>query len=245
MGTWGVALFSDDMASDLREEFHDLVGDGLSTESAVEKLISVYTPDGNPDTETVFWLALSAVQWRLGRLDERTKQHALKIIENGQDLKRWDDIKLRKKREIVLEKLKNQLMTQQPLAKKVPKRIIATNNWEIGEILCFQLASKRWVLMRVIGHHRDYGGLSAICELLDWVGGTIPEPRVIKKLQIRKGNSPYDPSQFLFQEARNKKQLERIRRTYIISSPQQKPGGFGVFIWKYIDRQFKTMYGIE
>lgn len=41
MGGWGVAIFSDDLAADLKGDFTDLIGDGLSTASAVEKLTGV------------------------------------------------------------------------------------------------------------------------------------------------------------------------------------------------------------
>jgi hypothetical protein len=245
MGTWGVALFSDDIASGLREDFRDLIGDGLSTADSVDKLILEYSPEGDPDLEPVFWLALSAVQWKLGRLEERTKQRALKIIENGQDLKRWDDIKLKKKREIILQKLKTQLLTQPPAPKKVPKRFISENDWKIGEVVGFQLASKRWVLLRVIGHHVDKGGRNAVCELLDWIGEAVPEPQTMKKLKVKKGMGPYDLSQFFFPEPENKNQLERIRRTGFKISPQQKPGSYTIFVWKYIDRLFKDIYGLE
>ena len=35
MGTWGTGLFSDDLAADVRDEFRDLIGEGLTTEAAV------------------------------------------------------------------------------------------------------------------------------------------------------------------------------------------------------------------
>ena len=245
MGTWGVAIFSDDTAADLREDFRDLIGDGISVTSAVDNLIKEYSPEGDPDVEPVFWLALVATQWKLGRLDETTKQKALTIIDNGQDLARWDDIKLRKKREIVLQKLKTQILTPPPVARKIPKTFVSENDWKIGEIIGFQLASLKWVLMRVIGHNCDKGGRSAVCELLDWVGETIPTPKEIEKLMVKKSVWPYGFSQFLFQEPRNKKQLERIKRTGIIGSPHLKLGGYAAVVWKYIDSQFKDNFGLE
>jgi hypothetical protein len=245
MGTWGVSLFSDDIASDLREDFRDLIADGLSSTDAVDKLILEYTPDNDPDIEPVFWLVLAATQWKFGRLDGRTKQRALTIINNGQDLKRWSDSKQRKKREIVLEKLKAQLLTPPPVARKVLKRFVDENEWEIGEIIGFQLASKRWVLLRVIGHHRDAGGKSAVCELLHWVCESPQVPTGIDNIPVRYETGPRGISQFLFQEPRNKKQLERIKRTNIFSLPYQKPGEYTAFIWNYIDRQFKDIFELE
>jgi hypothetical protein len=64
MGAWGTAT-SDDTASDVRDEFRDLIGEGLSTEQATEKLLSEYASsledldDGPP-----FWLGLAVTQWK-------------------------------------------------------------------------------------------------------------------------------------------------------------------------------------
>ncbi|MFJ7828497.1 hypothetical protein [Psychrobacillus sp. NPDC096623] len=54
------------------------------------------------------------------------KDKAIEIIDNGVDLeRREEDPKLMKKREAVLLKLKEQLNSPQPQAKKVPKRFVA------------------------------------------------------------------------------------------------------------------------
>jgi len=53
------------------------------------------------------------------------------------------------------------------------------------------------------------------------------------------------PMQFLIEEPRNKEQFERIKRTGIISEPNQKTGGCCVFVWKFIDKQIKNAYGLE
>src|SRR5688572_10917430 len=38
MGTWGTALYSDDLAADLRGDFTDAAGDGLSAVAIVDRL---------------------------------------------------------------------------------------------------------------------------------------------------------------------------------------------------------------
>jgi hypothetical protein len=104
MGAWGVAVFSDDLAADVRDDFRDLIGEGLSTTQAVEKLLASHASSANDEDEmAVFWIALALTQRKLGRLDERTKQEALRLIESGQDLRRWDASKDRQKRVAVLE----------------------------------------------------------------------------------------------------------------------------------------------
>jgi hypothetical protein len=124
MGVWGVAVFSDDLAADLRDEFRDLIGEGLSSSEAVDKLLSEYASSVEDDDEkSVFWIALASTQWKLGRLEERTKIEALRYIANGEDLKRWDGSKDRKKRAAILEKLREQLLSPQPPPKHVPRTV--------------------------------------------------------------------------------------------------------------------------
>ena len=255
MGTWGTALYSDDIASDLRDEFRDLIGDGLSATEAVDRLLVDYSPD-DPDIEPVFWLALADIQWKLGRLEERTKANALNIIENGKDLARWSDSKLIAKRRVVLEKLKIELALPPPIPKKVPKRYIEANDWEIGEIVGFQLGvTRRWVLLRVIGHHIDNGGRFAVCELLDWTGEALPEykntisklllKQKINSFTVRTEEGPRHISQFMFSLPKKDKDKFRIKKIGIITHPKQKKGYYTIFVWDYIDKTFKEVFNLE
>jgi hypothetical protein len=90
MGAWGAAIFSDDLAADLRDEFTDLIAQGLSTTAATKHLVSEYeeTLDDSDDS-AVFWLALAATQHQLGRLTARVKNKAIQIIDSGADLARY------------------------------------------------------------------------------------------------------------------------------------------------------------
>ncbi len=99
--------------------------------------------------------------------------------------------------------------------------------------------------MRVIGHHCDKGGRFAVCELLDWVGDTIPPARAIAALSVRREAAPRGTSQFLFGESRKKRDKARILRTGFHSNPAQKPSGYTAFVWPFMDRLFKDIFGIE
>ncbi len=69
MGAWGTAIFSDDFAADLRDDFKVFIGDGLTSEEATEKLKKQYsTALRDVEEGPVFCLALAATQWSLGRL---------------------------------------------------------------------------------------------------------------------------------------------------------------------------------
>lgn len=246
MGAWGTAIFSNDISLDIRHEFRDHLGDGIPVAQVIDNLIKEYSPDNDPDIKADFWLALAATQWRHGRLEERTKRKALDIIESGEDLLRWDDIKTKQKRKIVLEKLKSQLQSQPPLPKKVPKRYIAANDWQIGEVVGLKLqTSGKWVLLRTIGHHTDRGGRCAICEILDWEGETIPSSSKIKSLQIRFGGYNYSTSQFMLGEPHTTKPNTRIKLTGVISTPQQQPHRYTVVPWKFSDNFLQSTFELE
>jgi hypothetical protein len=136
-------------------------------------------------------------------------------------------------------------LSPQPEAKKIAKQFVAENKWKVGEIIGFRLASGKWILMRVIGHHIDKGGRNAIVEILDWVRDFIPESIDVRKLTVKPMLSPYYRyPQVFFGEPRIKKQLDRIKPTEVISRPSQKPGGFVVFVWPYMDKLFLEIYGL-
>lgn len=86
----------------------------------------------------------------------------------AKDLARWETSEDRGKRQRVLDKLHAQLLSPTPQPKHIRKPLKAANDWSRGEIIGFKLLSGRWVLLRVIGHHEDKGGRSAVCEL--WTG---------------------------------------------------------------------------
>ena len=246
MGTWGTALFSDDLAADLRSEFRDLIGEGLTTEAAVNRLKTEYKSSlRDPDEESVFWLALADTGWRLGRLDDSVLQNALRVIDSGQDLAKWEHVADRKKREQVLAKLRTKLRSPPPPPKPVAKRIKSANEWRIGEVIGFRLLSGRWVLLRVIGHHEDRGGKSAVCELLNWIGESMNSLPRVEQLSIRKEAGPRGTSQFLFQEPRSKRDQPRVVPTGIVSKPAQRSGDYTAFVWPFVDRLFREVFELE
>ena len=117
MGTWGKGLFENDTACDVRGDFCDFIADGASPSQASRWLIDQWDPDDDPDEGPVVWLTLAALQSRVGWLNERVKERALRIINDGSDLQRWIDEATESdvaERRAVLEKLKQQLLSPQP-----------------------------------------------------------------------------------------------------------------------------------
>ncbi len=246
MGAWGVAVFSDDLAADVRDEFRALIGEGLSSSEAVDRLLNEYSSSVADDEEkSVFWIALASSQWKLGRLEERTKNEALRLIGSGEDLRRWGDPKDRKKRAAVLEKLREQLVSPQPAPKRVPRTVKGANDWSVGEVVGLQLMSARWTLLRVIGHHEDKSGRYAVCELLDWVGEQFPSAEEIARMPIKREASPRGISQFGFQDPIKSKDQVRVRRLGLNSHPGQTCGGYTFLVWPYMDKLLKDLFGLE
>lgn len=245
MGTWGTGLFSDDTACDIRSNYRDLVGEGLPGSQATDTLVREWADALDDPTEaSVFWLSLASTQWQCGRLEQRVKEKALAVIDSGSDLQRWiDSPKLLKKREIVLAKLRVKLLSPQPPQKRIPKRYKNTCEWEVGEVISYRLLSGKLILFRVIGFHSDKGGTFPVCEVLDWVGTEIPSEKVLKYLGVK--SKQYGDSQFMIGCLKEKDfPKDRVQRLGIIFTPTQKPRGYSVFLWRYLDRQLEELFGI-
>jgi hypothetical protein len=187
MGTWGPAIFSDDLAADVRDDFQSHIGDGHTPEVATELLLRDYRVTlQDPDDGPLFWLALAAAQWRLGRLLPVVRDRALQVIDSGANLTRWSDAPSSlKKREKVLETLREQLTSPQPPAKKVKRNVRETTDWKVGAFVSYRLLSDRICVFRVVEIHSDKGGDYPVVEVLDWHESSPPTIRQMRKLRLR------------------------------------------------------------
>jgi hypothetical protein len=245
MGTWGVSIFADDLASEVRDNFRDLVAEGKSPAEATEILHRQYKETiADKNDSAVFWLSLAATQWELGRLEQSVKKKALEILDKGADLETWlDDPKSFEKRKAVLASLRNRLLTPPPQQKKLRKTDKSDHNYEIGEALSYKLKSGDLALFRVIGHHLDKGGKFAVVELLDWKGKEAPGQEEIAKLAVRKEANARGYSQFMLGAAKAKER-DRITRIGIKTTPAQTPEGYAIFPSKYLDQLLESVFGI-
>lgn len=189
MGTWGPGLFFDDLACDVRDDFRALIGDGFTPAEATQVLLADYRPDEDADMGDVFWLALAATQWRLGRLQEEVQRRALAVIDSGSNLRLWEaeaepeDAKSRKK---VLDNLRRRLLSPQPCPPKVRKVFRQDTPFEAGQVVAYRLRSGRYALLHVSDIHIDKGGRAPIFRLLDWVGNTLPSESDLAALPPRR-----------------------------------------------------------
>ncbi|QWG43243.1 hypothetical protein EXW31_02305 [Bacillus mycoides] len=188
MGAWGVAILSDDIAKDIQLLYKDLLGNEYSNEEASRIVIEGYQTELDDEEIIVFWLAFACIQWKLGRLQENVKHEALQIIESGADLARWEDEPtLQRKREVVLNKLREQLHSPQLQAKKVPKRFIANTSLKAGDAVSYELVSGNYIILKVIEIIEEwYGDRYPLFEMCDWEGKEIPSKEQIDQLDLKK-----------------------------------------------------------
>ena len=127
MGVWGTALFSDDIACDIRDHYRALLEDGVEDSVAILQTVERYGAYLE-DSDGVALLAFAVTQSKLGRLDPDSRERALAVIDRGADLEAWeqDNPKLLPRRRAVLEKARAQLTGRQPPRRRLrpPKRIV-------------------------------------------------------------------------------------------------------------------------
>jgi hypothetical protein len=119
MGAWGVGVFEDDFACDVREAY--LAALREDPETASKKVLRSFGKMDDDDEGPIYWFALAATQFAYGRLDERVKKKALALIDKGKDAATWLEGGVDKRRAMALAKLGKQLRGTQPKA-KLPKK---------------------------------------------------------------------------------------------------------------------------
>lgn len=138
MGTWGVKLYDDDVALDVKEEYLKLLKKRKNNKEATAELISNWDTD-NIDDCSVFWIALADTQWNNGSLLEEVKKKAIEIIDNEIDLEKWayeSELYIQRKEE--LNKLKerlndNQVVEEETLISKKDKELKSIKTSELLE----------------------------------------------------------------------------------------------------------------
>jgi hypothetical protein len=190
MGAWGAGIYQDDTACDVRDDYRDHLGDGLTGPEATARILAEYKSSlAEPAESGVVWLALAGAQWRCGRLEADTCQEALRVIDSGTDLVRWQhDARDLARRKEALQKLRAQITSPQPPAKKVRKQILESCDWPVGSVVSYRLISGNLAMLRVIGYHTDKGGTSPVCELLDWTGTEVPSQETLRSTNVRESN---------------------------------------------------------
>ena len=171
MGTWGPGIFSNDTAADVRDEFRELIEDGVEPATATAQILQNFAhrlddPDGGP----AFWTGLAAAQARLGRLQASVKDRALEVIEKGGDLHMSEDGRERFQRQRALEKLRVELLAPPRKPTKVRKPPRIQSLVRPGQVIRLALPGGQEAQLQVIGLYESRMGDFPIVELLNEQG---------------------------------------------------------------------------
>lgn len=250
MGAWGPGIFSDDTACDIRDDYREYLGQGLAGEQATARILGEYKSFlADPYDAGVVWLALAATQWKHARLEPDTLAQALHVIDSGVGLQRWTaGTKDYAKRKAALEKLRTQITSPQPAAKKVRRRVKCECDWQIGEMVAYRLLSGKKIVFRAIDHYNDKGGTYPVCELLDWVGQSFPSREEWLSTPIRQGQCPNersDPIKHITLVGLNRKWASRLQRLEIKMQPSQQPGLCRFILFPRLDGFLKSCFQLE
>lgn len=83
---WGPAVFSDDVARDVRDRYREHLEDQMADDEAEATILREFAGHlGDVDDGPVVWLALAATESKLGRISAVVQSKALDIIDRGPD----------------------------------------------------------------------------------------------------------------------------------------------------------------
>lgn len=197
MGAWGPAIFSDDFACDVRGDYVAQIVLGKTNEEATALVMETLLPEENDENYPAFWLALAVTQWKKGRLLPEVQERALALIDSGDDLRRWEEgpRKTYEKRQEVLRKTREILLSPMPPAKKLPVPIwMRSDPWAVGDILSYRILREdlkdpqyigKYVLLRVTRTRSSrFDAKTAGYAVFAWCGTELPKN--IEKEQIEK-----------------------------------------------------------
>jgi hypothetical protein len=170
MGTSSTAIFDDDTAVGVRDDFLRLLRNGLSSDDATKSLTKTWAAAiSDTDDGPVFWLALAATQWSYGCLGGDVQQNAVEVIDSGADLARWNGPFLERRR-AVLDALKAKVLSPQPKPKRPRKlkqpepvpsiEVLAPDG--MGKAVAFSMPGASFMqvyLERLVGTSRGGGGV--------------------------------------------------------------------------------------
>jgi hypothetical protein len=252
MGAWGTGIFSDDNAADLRDDYRKLIGDGLTGPQATDRLIAQWAPARDPDLKPVFWLALALTQWSCGRLEARVQEEALRVIADGSATRAWAGGPHERKRRAVLESAKRKLESPQPAERKIKKQVLATCDWERGDLIGYRLTTGDYVLLRMLDQHVDQGGAYPECELLDWRGAEIPSAG-LDSTMVREFKNHGRGKRFMIVPPGKRLLKDRLRPLNLRHAldenysrvPRGKSNPTRVTSWKEFDRFLELSFGIR
>jgi hypothetical protein len=91
MGSWGTSVFQDDVASDVRDHYNELLSLGFD-DATIEREFDERYGSADGIDESTYWIALALCQHKVGRLIAAVRSRACACIESGRALADWQDL---------------------------------------------------------------------------------------------------------------------------------------------------------
>lgn len=187
MGAWGPAIFSDDDAADVRDEYRRLLGDGVPDDEAAARaaLERHLDPDDDEGTNHVVWLALAATQSQVGRLDPTVRDRALTILDEGLDHATWAEAPAadRRRRATAREKLRARLTGPQPPRRPIRREWRYVCDLSPGDVLRVPRESGGHALLLAVEDEHDPEGEPSY-EWLAWGRDDLPDDETVAVLPV-------------------------------------------------------------
>jgi len=191
MGVWNTALFSNDLACDIRDHYWELIEDGVDDAEATRQTTAKFQQSlDDPDDGTCAILALAVTQSKIGRLDPGVRDRALAAIDRGGDLSIWamDNPSSLAKRRQVLAKVRDQLTAPQRARVRVKRPSRPSCGLVAGDVLALDLPAGP-ALLRVVRVHVHRKGETPCLEELRFSGTEAPSTGILEQLEAKVNDS--------------------------------------------------------
>src|SRR6266851_3835266 len=168
MGSWSTGVFGNDLASDVRGEYRELLEHGTPDAEALQKVLRSFAHAvDDPDNGTCFWTGLATAQMELGRLDPAVRDRTVAVIDAGGDLHMWDETGFANKRRAVLARLRGQLLGPQKATVKIrpPRRVPCPV--QAGDVFLLTLQDGRKARLRTLAVESQRMGDLPTVEMID------------------------------------------------------------------------------
>jgi hypothetical protein len=225
MGVFGAGIFADDDARDLREDYPHILADAQSDARATEIAARIFGANfDNPAETTAFWLALAWTQWKMGRLDPRAKAIALRVIDEGLDISKWEGSPLRAKRAKALAEARAKITAASPPARPMPKPLPKQlTELQVNEFVAVRLDNGRVALLHVLGWKRSgWFNVKGPCvSVFNWTGAELPSESDLEGLTYINWHTVYRGGNTFNLAAPKKSQipLSRFVRLGVVRPP--------------------------
>ncbi|MDQ0115605.1 DUF4259 domain-containing protein [Paenibacillus harenae] len=95
MGAWGTGIFDDDTTCDVRDQYNDLLEEGLSAEEASRSILENYhdefEDEEDLDVMSLVYIGLAGAQLEKNQLQKEIRLKTIELIEKGADIELWED----------------------------------------------------------------------------------------------------------------------------------------------------------